>query len=195
MCEYSGRLMAWLDGEVSAEESTALERHLGACVACREEMITYRRMSADVQAYCDAVMEAKVCRPVLTWLLAASGTAAMAAAVAVVVALSGELPRVRVAPSPGRALSVAAVAPVQRNGPAQEARAVPRELVKRIHHSQPASPSPAADVKWIPAESVIEIIIPAEAVFPPGAVPVGVSFDADLTIGADGSARGLWLRP
>src|ERR1700674_5241630 len=50
---------------------------------------TYRRMSADVKAYCDAVTEAKVCRPELTWLLAASGTAAMAAAVVVV--LSGEL--------------------------------------------------------------------------------------------------------
>jgi hypothetical protein len=50
-------------------------------------------------------------------------------------------------------------------------------------------------VNWIPVESVIEIVIPAEAVFPPGAVPEGVSFNADLTIGADGSARGLWLRP
>ena len=203
MCEYSGRLIAWLDREVPAEEAAALERHLGACVACREEMITYRRMSADVQAYCDAVMEAKVCRPVLTWLLAASGTAAMAAAV--LVALSGELPRVRLAPSPGPALSVAAVARVQRKGPAvletlhrheaQEAPAVPGELVKRIHHSRPASPLPPAGVNWIPAESVIEIVIPAEAVFPPGAGPEGVSFNADLTIGADGYARGLWLRP
>jgi anti-sigma factor RsiW len=203
MCEYSGRLIAWLDQELPAEEATALERHLGACVACREEMITYRRMSADVRAYCSTVMEAKVPRPVRNWLVAASGAAAIAAAL--VLAVAGEFPRDRVAPPHGPALAVAAVAPVQRNEPAvvetphpreaQEAGAVPRELMKRIHPRQPASPLPPEDVKWVPAESVIEIVIPAEAVFPPGAVPEGVSFNADLTIGADGSARGLWLRP
>jgi anti-sigma factor RsiW len=203
MCEYSGRLIAWLDREVPAEEATALERHLGACAACREEMIIYRRMNADVKAYCHAVMEAKVRRPALTWLVAASGTAAIAAAL--VLAVSDVFPRGGVAPAPGPALSEAAVAPVQRNEPAvletprprkaREARAVPGELVKRIHPRQPASPLPPADVNWIPAESVIEIVIPAEAVFPLGAVPEGVSFNADLTIGADGYARGLWWRP
>jgi anti-sigma factor RsiW len=203
MCEYSGRLIAWLDQEVPAEEAASFERHLGACAACREEMITFRRTSADVKAYCSAVMEAKVRRPVLKWLVAASGTAAIAAAL--VLAVSGEFPRGHVAPPPGPALPVAALAPVQRSQPVvletphprkdQEARAVPGEPMKRIHPRQRASSFPPADVNWIPAESVIEIVIPAEAVFPPGAVPEGVSFNADLTIGADGSARGLWLRP
>jgi hypothetical protein len=41
----------------------------------------------------------------------------------------------------------------------------------------------------------IEIAIPAEAIFPPGAVPEGFQFVADVSIGADGSAQSLRLRP
>jgi hypothetical protein len=47
------------------------------------------------------------------------------------------------------------------------------------------------------AEPAIEIAIPADAMFPPGAVPTGMSFMAELTIAADGTALqlGLHLRP
>jgi hypothetical protein len=48
---------------------------------------------------------------------------------------------------------------------------------------------------WLPAAPALEIAIPAEAMFPPGAVPEGVSFTADLTIGADGSAQRVRLLP
>src|SRR5712692_7286944 len=41
----------------------------------------------------------------------------------------------------------------------------------------------------------IQIAIPAEALFPPGAVPEGFQFMADVSIGADGSAQSLRLRP
>jgi hypothetical protein len=37
--------------------------------------------------------------------------------------------------------------------------------------------------------------IPADAVFPPGAVPEGVSFTADVSIGPDGSAQQIRFRP
>jgi Putative zinc-finger len=48
---------------------------------------------------------------------------------------------------------------------------------------------------WQFAQPAIQIAIPAEAMFPPGAVPEGVNFTADLTISADGSAQGLVLEP
>jgi hypothetical protein len=46
-----------------------------------------------------------------------------------------------------------------------------------------------------PYEPVIEISIPAEEMFPPGAVPAGMGFAVDVAIGPDGSADGLRLRP
>jgi len=47
----------------------------------------------------------------------------------------------------------------------------------------------------LPDEPVIQIAIPAEEMFPPGAVPEGMHFVADVTIAADGSAERLRLRP
>jgi hypothetical protein len=46
-----------------------------------------------------------------------------------------------------------------------------------------------------PAESAIEIAIPAEALFPPGAAPQGIAFVADLRIAPDGLPLGLHLEP
>jgi hypothetical protein len=48
---------------------------------------------------------------------------------------------------------------------------------------------------WVVDEPSVQIAIPAAAMFPPGAVPEGVSFVADLSIGADGSARQVRLQP
>jgi hypothetical protein len=45
---------------------------------------------------------------------------------------------------------------------------------------------------WSPSTPAIRIAIPINEIFPPGAVPDGVSFSADLTIAPDGSAQ--WLR-
>jgi hypothetical protein len=45
------------------------------------------------------------------------------------------------------------------------------------------------------SEPAVEIAIPADAIFPPGAVPEGVGFTADVTIAPDGSARQVRLRP
>jgi hypothetical protein len=42
---------------------------------------------------------------------------------------------------------------------------------------------------------MIQIAIPADEMFPPGAVPEGMHFVADVTIAADGSAEQLRLRP
>jgi hypothetical protein len=45
-----------------------------------------------------------------------------------------------------------------------------------------------------PMDAAIQIAIPAEAMFPPGAMPAGVNFIADLRIAADGSVQQVRLR-
>jgi hypothetical protein len=50
-------------------------------------------------------------------------------------------------------------------------------------------------VNWAPSAPAIQIAFPAEAIFPPGAVPQGFDFVADVSIAADGSAQQLNLRP
>jgi hypothetical protein len=58
-----------------------------------------------------------------------------------------------------------------------------------------AVPAQNQDAYVLPDEPMIQIAIPADEMFPPGAVPEGMHFVADLTIAADGSAERLRLRP
>jgi hypothetical protein len=46
-----------------------------------------------------------------------------------------------------------------------------------------------------PPEPAVEIAIPGDAMFPPGAVPEGMNFIADVTLAPDGSTERLRLRP
>jgi hypothetical protein len=55
--------------------------------------------------------------------------------------------------------------------------------------------SPGQGVTPFPAEPPIEIAIPVDAMFPPRALPPGMSFTADLTIAVDGTAERLGLHP
>ena len=45
------------------------------------------------------------------------------------------------------------------------------------------------------ADPAIQIAIPADAMFPPGAVPEGVTYIANLSLTSDGSVQGLRLQP
>jgi hypothetical protein len=58
-----------------------------------------------------------------------------------------------------------------------------------------AAPAQSQNVYFLPDEPVVQIAIPADEMFPPGAVPEGIHFAADLTIAADGSVERLRLRP
>jgi hypothetical protein len=50
------------------------------------------------------------------------------------------------------------------------------------------------NANWVSFEPAIQIAIPVEAMFPPGAVPEGITFIADLSIAADESVQGLRLQ-
>jgi hypothetical protein len=66
---------------------------------------------------------------------------------------------------------------------------------KPVHRQRPAAHVPRQIANWQPTERAIQISIPAESMFPPGAIPEGVNFVADLSIAADGSAEQVRLRP
>jgi hypothetical protein len=52
----------------------------------------------------------------------------------------------------------------------------------------------ARAVKWQATETAVQIAIPAEALFPPGALPKGMNFIAELRIAPDGSVSQIRLR-
>jgi hypothetical protein len=68
------------------------------------------------------------------------------------------------------------------------------KLVKKVHRRHVTVPMKTPNASWASAEPSIQIAIPVEAMFPPGAVPEGITFIADLSMAADGSVQGLRLR-
>jgi len=185
MCDFSVKLIAWLDHELPEDETIAVQRHLKTCTECRNQLEASKKVSTALDAYCDAVMEASDRHPAPHWPPVVAG----AAAVMAVLLLA--LPRARVE-SPSLRAPVIAASPVV----ALKASAAP---IHKGHHRHTVAPirNPAANLSASVSASgpSIEIAIPAEAMFPPGALPEGISFIAELRISADGSAQQLRLRP
>jgi Putative zinc-finger len=184
MCDVQGKLVAWLDQELPEQEAAEVERHVRGCAECLSEREAYEQVSGTFDAYCDAVTAAKTRRRVPRWVAALSGVA-VAVAVAV---LFPSFPRTRVEPRPVHA-PVAATLPVTGVAPT----AAPGKKVHRAHAPVPRAEERAT--RWRRAESAVQIAIPAEAMFPPGAMPEGMSFIAEVSIGPDGSVERLRLRP
>jgi anti-sigma factor RsiW len=207
MCDFSGKLIAWVDRELSESEASDVERHIAACVECRRRLAVYQQASSAFEAYCEATFAAETRRNLPRWTFAACG--AIAAAVAIAALLM--LPRERVAQVPARVPPPVVGAPPS---PAQASRSVePAHAlviqIERVHHRYVSVPartgrttvavasqtSLGQGVSPFPAEPAVEIAISADAMFAPGAVPPGISFTAELTIAADGTAERLGLHP
>ena len=204
MCDFSGKLMAWLDSELPAGDAADVERHLQLCSQCRSQVDEYRQVTGAFAEYCDAYYEGLTAvrsrRKPLRWGLAVSAAAALAAGVAALFLLA---PRARVRLSPTRTPApVGSAAIVSQPATPAQAVAAPIKHVSRIERSKGTeqigriAPRPQVqDGNGSPTEPAVEIAIPADAIFPPGAVPEGVSFTADVTIAPDGSAQQIRLRP
>ena len=187
MCDVQGKLIAWLDRELPTAEASEVERHIEQCRECQRWVATYGHVSETFDAYCNAVMVAKEPRRVSRWVpvLASSLVAAL---IILLVLLRG-----RVEPVPVLAPTVAtASAPV----PAPSFAAVPgpRKPTMRRHHMAQASRVEERFTQGQPMDTTIQIAIPAEAMFPPGAMPAEVNFIADLRIAPDGSVQQVRLR-
>ena len=198
MCDFSGKLIAWLDHELPVDEAAAVERHVESCSKCRNNVEAYKRVSTAFEAYCDESVAANVRREASRWLPVVSAAGVAAAALALFLAwprTPAHLPEFRppqaamsASSDPGAIVLPARVRPIQR-----------------VRHRRVVAPTPIQNaivatvqdqnVYILPDEPVIQIAIPADEIFPPGAVPEGVHFAADLTIAADGSAERLRVRP
>ena len=182
MCDFLGRLVAWMDHELPDDEAADVERHVRDCSECRGRVDAYEQVSRAFVAYCDAAMEKKTRRRLKHWVpLLAS------AAAAAVLLLVFHPTTVKQMPAGPRVPDAAAPAVVV------ETETAPRP-VKKVHRRHVIAPMKTPNANWASAEPAIQIAIPVEAMFPPGAVPEGITFIADLSVAADGSVQGLRLQ-
>src|SRR5215472_4087534 len=192
MCNDSGKLVAFLDHELDDGEMAGIRRHLEGCTDCRTQLNQYESASNSFRTYCDAVEMAEHARHERSrWTVPViSGAAATALAAAVVLLLLGH--RVEKAGTPAPIHAAAAVA--SESASALEPPPAPRTS-HQVHRLHVAPPVQTRGVELVPAEPAIEIAIPADSMFPPGAVPDGFAFTADVSFAPDGSARQMRLRP
>lgn len=182
MCDAQGKLIAWLDEELPQEEAAEVARHVEGCAECRSEREAYERVSRNFDVYCEAVMIAKTRHGM------PRRVPALAGAVVVVAVLFLSFPRARMEPRPAPSPVTAAI-PIK----VLDATPTPSKKVRRPH--PPVGRVQEQIDRWRPAESAVQIAIPAEAMFPPGAMPEGMNIIAEVSIGADGSVERLRLRP
>ena len=187
MCDFSGKLVAWMDRELPDEEAAEVERHVRDCSECRGCVDAYEQVSREFAAYCDAAGTSTKTRRLLpNWVPVLSGAAA-----AVVLLVVFVLQTAVFGPAPVKPVSVAARVADASQAAIRETAARP---VEKVHRRHLIGPTKIPRTTWISAEPAIQISIPAEAMFPPGAVPEGTTFIADVRMGADGSVQGLQLR-
>src|SRR5262252_4367673 len=182
MCEFSEKLIAWLDHELPMEACTVFERHVRGCTECRHAAEVYRAVNVNIDAYCETairtVPEKRGWFTARVWRSVFVATAAAAAVVLVVF----------LAPSIERLLSIDAlpadempVFALQRTSiPSMALEKTPAlarasteapTLLRRsplVHRATPwAEPPKRSESLW-PNQTPVYIAIPADALFPPG---------------------------
>jgi anti-sigma factor RsiW len=188
MCKYSTKLIAWLDRELEPGEMTEVEEHLRDCGECRVQVAKYGQASQILNDYCDAVMNAAPTRDRHRWL----PILAAAAAILFLVGTAAVVLRIRVhalPPSPTAIVQPAQLPLVSKPTPPPANAMRPRHVTAKPVRTQAGTGLP------LPPQPAVEVAIPADAMFPPGAVPEGVNFVADVNFAPDGSARQMRLRP
>lgn len=229
MCEFSRKLVVWMDHELGRDEAAEVEQHVAACTECRSCVAEFKRVSGEFSAYCDALAQSKgrgrtARREPILWATAA----------AVVLAAIFAYPRRQVSPIPQPEDTTVAMSKASRDStrdssakpatneveagtaaisplPANTRRTHGNRLVANrgaaccslttmrgatANAAAAATPSVTAhNANWIANEPSVQIAFPAAAMFPPGAVPEGINFVADLSIGADGSVQQVRLQP
>jgi len=179
MCDYAGKLIAWLDHELPDEEATNVEWHVRQCAECRKAVSAYEDVSRAFLACYEATMVVRREPAGSRWFVIASGVAAA-------ILLASVLPPPRLEQLPPRTLVVHAPAIALEKAPASEETShseQPAATIAAVHRRSRPTPLPAAapiPLHWIPMERTVEVALPADALFPPGAVPPGFSFIADI---------------
>ena len=188
MCKYSTKLIAWLDRELAPEEMTELEQHLRDCGECRSNVAKYERASQIFDDYCHAVLNAAPDRNHHHWIPILSAAAVMLFLVATA-AVVLRTPVQRLSPSP-----TASVQPARSPLVSEPATPPANAMRPRRARQKPVRIQASDGLPW-PPQPAVEVAIPADSMYPPGALPEGVSFIADVNFAPDGSARQMRLRP
>jgi anti-sigma factor RsiW len=183
MCDVSGKLIAWMDGELAENEAADVEHHIQVCSECRSRVEAFGEISRLVVAYCDAAAEARPRRRLPLWMPALVG------AVAVVALLLFTFRPASVKPIP---VVVRAAAPPPVSVP-ETVPALTTVKTRAAHWRHGSAPRRNPNPDWAFANPAFQIVIPADAMFAPGAVPEGTVFRADLSMASDGSVQGLRL--
>jgi anti-sigma factor RsiW len=183
MSDVQAKLVAWLDGELPSDEVVGVERHIEECKECRDRLAAYEKVSEIFDVYCDVVVAAKKHGRVSLWVPVLAGAAVATAMIFLA------FPRARIeAPSIATPAIKAASVPVPAPPMPEPA---PRKTIRKRHAVAPVQEQ---IVRWQPAEAAVQIAIPAEAMFPPGAMPEGMNFIAELSIAPDGSVKQVRVR-
>ena len=185
MCELSGKLMAWLDHELQNDEMAQVQQHIEACVECQSQLDAFRQTSSAFSAYRDAVLASKSVPRPPRWV----PTLSVATALATAAALFLFFHHAHVEPLLAPPFSVQAAPPAAllEKTPVRPAR----RFIGGTRHRRRQHKSRPCRRPSLPSRSAF----PSESMFPPGAVPEGISFTADVSIAADGSAQQIQLRP
>jgi len=187
MCNFKEDLVAWLDGELPASEAATIERHLQVCSECQHFRSSYENAYHEFAAYYFETTRPKPAAPISLvskrWIPYIAGAAAILAVAIALIPRSAEHQQDEVAAS--AAQQTIEVPAADRVIPVNETRT--GAVRHRAIHKKP---QPA---NWATAQPAIQIAIPADAVFPPGALPEEFTYIASLA--ADGSLSDLRIRP
>ena len=181
MCEFSSKLIAWMDDELPGDQMAAVSQHLHGCGECRREIEVLGSVSRAFSAMVCTETRPRTERRLPRALIVAGAIAAVL--LTVLMLRPHPLPEVR---QP----FVANVVPAQPRIPLANALGSEAFPVKR-HRIRKQVPTQAV---WMPVEPTVQIVIPADALLPPGALPDGISFVADLQLAANGSPASIALR-
>ena len=198
MCEHSGKLVAWMDGEISAAETSEIARHVAECAECRNCVAELRKVSGKFEEYCNAVLQA-CARREANWRMPGI-LAAAAAIILTLVVTHGRRPVAQPVLAPSETASVVSnsqpVRSAVESSSGGEKRDAHSRRKRRAHAAAPLQTRAQSQSERSAAdEPALRIAIPAEAIFAPGALPDGMIFVADLSIGADGRVEQLRLLP
>ncbi len=185
MCNLNLPLVAWIDGELDAAEAATVEQHVQACAECHASVSAFRDTGHDFAAYYAGAAHTSLTKPnrrMPRWVPVVAAIAAAAA-----VALMASLPHpANSAPSVSQVALEAA--------PAVNVEKTVSQPLPPTHRVHAAVHRETQAVNWTMSDPAIEIAIPADSIFPPGAVPEGVNYVANLTL-ADGSVQAIRLQP
>ncbi|HVP53692.1 MAG TPA: zf-HC2 domain-containing protein [Candidatus Eisenbacteria bacterium] len=188
MCDFRGPLIAWMDGELAETEAAAVERHVQGCTECRDRVASYEEAGSRFATYYSQATQATPAANLSSQTMPRWLPWAAVAAAVVLIAMA-LLPR-PAKQSPAVVPAVAVAPP-----PATEIDSNPARQVQPVARRHIAPRRKPRSTEWALAQPAIQIAIPADAVFPPGAVPEGISYIANLSLASDGSVQGVRLQP